>query len=306
MDEQVLARLEAWLKYYDDLGIGGFYRSREIEGASLPVPDGGLLRAGMDEAEPAAPAVASAAGKSSGPAAAASRRSGDSMRAGMPAAKAPARPPAQPLPVLGGPSLFETSERIEGDTLDRIRGDIGDCTRCKLHHSRNRIVFGDGHPRARLVFVGEGPGEEEDRQGLPFVGRAGKLLTQMIEAMGLKRENVYIGNVVKCRPPKNRTPEKDEMATCGPFLNRQLAVIGPKVIVCLGNVATQTLLGTSEAMSRLRGRWFDYHGAKLLPTYHPAYLLRNPNAKGVVWEDLQTVMAELGLELPKKKPAARK
>lgn len=295
MDEQALARLEAWLHYYEDLGIGGFYRSREVEGA-LPAVPGAVLQtaaASVPAAPPAASPVLSAAKPSRPP-------------AGSSPPPPRSRAPEQPLPVLGGPSLFEAADRIEGDTLDRIQSDIGDCTRCKLHHGRNSIVFGDGHPRARLVFVGEGPGEAEDRQGLPFVGRAGKLLTQMIEAMGLRRQDVYIGNVVKCRPPKNRAPEKDEMATCGPFLNRQLAVIGPKVIVCLGNIATQALLGTNDAMARLRGRWFDYHGAKLLPTYHPAYLLRNPNAKGIVWQDLQTVMAELGLELPKKKPAPPK
>ncbi len=208
----------------------------------------------------------------------------------------------EPVAIASGVSLFETAQRIEGDTLERIREDIGDCTRCKLHKSRHNIVFGDGNPRADLVFVGEGPGEEEDRQGLPFVGRAGKLLTQMIEAMGLQRKDVYICNVVKCRPPSNRTPERDETNTCRPFLERQLAVIQPKVIVSLGNVASQALMGTGEPMARVRGKWFRWHGVKLLPTYHPAYLLRNPNAKGIVWEDLQKVMSELGLELPKKSP----
>jgi uracil-DNA glycosylase family 4 len=291
MDEQALARLEAWLNYYDDLGMGGFFRSREVPGAGQ------------------SPAVAGAPGAGTSPPVAAKPRAvaaaASPRRAASPLARPSASAPAEPLPVLSRPSLFETAERIEGDTLERIRADLGDCTRCKLHQARNKIVFGDGDSRAKLVFVGEGPGQEEDRQGLPFVGRAGKLLTQMIEAMGLKRERVYIGNVVKCRPPQNRTPEKDETASCSPFLDRQLAAIGPKVIVCLGSVASQALLGTSEPMSRIRGRWFQSHGAKLLPTYHPAYLLRNPSAKAIVWEDLQKVMAELGLDPPKKKPAAR-
>jgi DNA polymerase len=158
-----------------------------------------------------------------------------------------------------------------------------------------------GRERAKLVFVGEGPGRDEDAQGIPFVGRAGQLLTQMIEAMGLKRGDVYICNVVKCRPPENRTPEKDEIATCSPFLLRQLEAIQPRVIVCLGSVAAQTLLGIQKGISHYRGEWFDYRGAKLMATFHPAYLLRNPNEKGKVWADLQKVMKELGIEPPKRR-----
>jgi len=185
--------------------------------------------------------------------------------------------------------------------LKLIREDLGDCTRCKLHkQGRKQIVFGVGNPKAELVFVGEGPGRDEDEQGEPFVGRAGKLLTQMIEAMSLKREDVYICNVVKCRPPENRLPEKDEIATCSPFLQRQLGVIAPKVICCLGACSAQTLLETTQGISRFRGEWFDYRGAKLIATYHPAYLLRNPAAKGEVWKDLQKVMAYLGLQ-PKRR-----
>jgi uracil-DNA glycosylase len=202
-------------------------------------------------------------------------------------------------PVASGPSLFD--ERIEGDTLELIREAIGgNCTRCKLHKGRTKLVYGVGNPKAELVFVGEGPGRDEDMQGEPFVGRAGKLLTQMIEAMSLRREDVYICNVVKCRPPENRLPEKDEIATCSPFLMRQLAVIQPKVICCLGSCASQTLLQTTQGISRFRGEWFDFRGSKLIATYHPAYLLRNPAAKGEVWKDLQKVMAVLGLE-PKRK-----
>ena len=200
------------------------------------------------------------------------------------------------------PSLFDAALRVEGDSLARIREDIGDCKRCRLCEGRNKIVFGDGSPAAQLVFVGEGPGHDEDLQGLPFVGRAGKLLTQMIEAMGLQRQDVYICNIVKCRPPQNRQPEKDEVATCSPFLDRQLAVLAPKVIVCLGNVAAQTLLGTNKSISSFRGQWFDFRGSKLIATYHPAFLLRTPSAKSEVWTDLKKVMAELGLKPPKPKP----
>ncbi len=189
---------------------------------------------------------------------------------------------------------------MKDDTLLKIREDIGDCTRCKLHKGRNKIVFGDGNPKAKLVFVGEAPGADEDKQGLPFVGRAGKLLTQMIEAMGLRRQDVYICNVVKCRPPDNRKPEDDEVSTCSPYLLRQLDTIQPKVLICLGAVAAQTLLETNRGISQFRGEWMDWRGHKLIATYHPAYLLRNPAAKADVWKDLQKVMAELGLQLPKK------
>lgn len=216
----------------------------------------------------------------------------------------PAPSPAAKLnlpPVATGPSLFESVNRIEGDTLLKIREDLGDCTRCKLHKTRTNIVFADGNPNAQLVFVGEGPGHDEDVQGIPFVGRAGKLLTQMIEAMGLQRKDVYICNVVKCRPPENRLPEKDEVAQCSPFLLRQLDTINPKVIVCLGACAAQTLLETNRGISQFRGEWLEFRRKKLMATYHPAYLLRNPSAKSEVWKDLQKVMAVLGLQGKKAK-----
>jgi uracil-DNA glycosylase family 4 len=214
-----------------------------------------------------------------------------------------ASPKLAPLPVAAGPSLFEAMDRIADDTLLRVREDLGECTRCKLHSTRHKIVFGDGNPKAELVFVGEGPGADEDAQGLPFVGRAGKLLTQMIEAMGLQRKDVYICNVVKCRPPENRQPEEDEVSTCSPFLLRQIDTIAPKVIVCLGAVAAKTLLQTNRGISQFRGEWLEFRGRKLLATYHPAYLLRNPPAKSEVWKDLQKVMAVLGLEVKKGKSA---
>ncbi len=214
-------------------------------------------------------------------------------------ALSPVIPKIASLPAAAGPSLFEAVDKIADDTLLKVRGDLGECTRCKLHGTRHTIVFGDGNPKAELVFVGEGPGADEDAQGLPFVGRAGKLLTQMIEAMGLQRKDVYICNVVKCRPPGNRQPEEDEVSTCSPFLFRQIDVIAPKVIVCLGAVAAKTLLQTNRGISQFRGEWLEFRGRKLLATYHPAYLLRNPPAKSEVWKDLQKVMAVLGLQ-PKK------
>jgi DNA polymerase len=178
------------------------------------------------------------------------------------------------------------------ETLEEIRADLGECVRCGLSQSRTRIVYGQGHPKARLMFVGEGPGQEEDRAGEPFVGAAGQLLTRIIEAIRLSRQDVYIANVVKCRPPGNRTPEPVEIATCSPFLRRQIAAIRPRLICTLGGCAAQTLLGTTEPVSRLRGRFFDYEGIRVLPTFHPAYLLRNPEKKREVWEDMKRLMKE--------------
>jgi DNA polymerase len=263
------------LRFYEDLGITLFFRDR---GTSLSQSDPDSTSKEVSEV----PSVPKPIQK-------------PTFSARIPAA--PSSPRLPQLPVPSGPSLFETSDRIADDTLLKIREDLGQCTRCKLHKARHTIVFGDGNPRAELVFVGEGPGADEDAQGLPFVGRAGKLLTQMIEAMGLQRKDVYICNVVKCRPPENRTPEKDEVSTCSPFLIRQLDAINPKVIVCLGSVAAQTLLQTNRGISHFRGEWLNFRGKKLLATYHPAYLLRNPSAKSEVWKDLQKVMAELGLEV---------
>jgi len=261
-------KLEAWLRYYNDLNLGEFFIDRRTMGKRSVKPAAVPL-----QTTAVAPLAAAAAATSAAP--------------------------ASILPVVQAVSLFEALDRVEGDTLELVRENLGECTRCRLHKQRNKIVFGVGNSRAELVFVGEGPGHDEDVQGLPFVGRAGKLLTQMIEAMGLQREDVYICNVVKCRPPENRKPEDDEVATCSPYLYRQLDVIAPKAIVCLGGVAAQTLLKTKDPISRFRGNWFDFRNTKLLATYHPAYLLRNPNAKGEVWKDLQKVMAFLGLQ-PRK------
>ena len=204
--------------------------------------------------------------------------------------------------VSGDPSASDDQHDVEdaagavgSETLEAIAADIGPaCTRCKLCTlGRQQIVFGVGHPRAPLMFVGEAPGEEEDKKGEPFVGRAGQLLTKIIESIGLARDQVYIANVIKCRPPGNRNPEPDEVAACEPFLFRQIDVIKPRVIVPLGKFAAQCLLKTTEPITRLRGRAFDYRGTTLIPTFHPAYLLRNPSAKREVWEDMKKVRSLL-------------
>jgi uracil-DNA glycosylase len=205
---------------------------------------------------------------------------------------------AESAPEVNAPAM-ETPLPVIQDkaaALRAIREDIGDCTRCRLHKGRTNIVFGVGNINADLMFVGEGPGADEDAQGEPFVGRAGQLLNNMISAMGLQREDVYIANVVKCRPPGNRTPEKDECDICSPFLLRQIAVIQPKVIVALGAVAAKNLLAVNDSMANLRGRWYDFRGARLAVTYHPAYLLRDPRQKKEAWKDLQMVMKYLGLK----------
>jgi DNA polymerase len=184
-------------------------------------------------------------------------------------------------------------------TLREVREELGECTRCKLHPHRTQIVFGVGDPKARLVFVGEAPGADEDAQGEPFVGRAGQLLTKIILAMGMQREDVYICNIIKCRPPGNRTPESEEILACSPFLRKQLQAIRPQFICALGGPATQTLLQTKEPISRLRGKFYDFQGIPLLPTYHPAFLLRNPYEKKTVWEDMKLLLREMGLATPR-------
>ena len=269
-------KLTARLTFYQDIGIQLFYRDRyppQLASATEEIP----LPKPVQKTKASRPSVEIK----------------------------PALTRPNVFPAASGPSLFEAINRILDDTLLKIHTDLGECTRCKLHRGRTKLVFGDGNPKAELVFVGEGPGRDEDAQGLPFVGRAGKLLTQMIEAMGLQRQDVYICNVVKCRPPDNRTPEKDEVETCSPFLLRQLDAISPKVIVCLGSVAAQTLLETNRGISHFRGQWLEFRGRKLMATYHPAYLLRNPGAKGEVWKDLQKVMAVLGLQGKKASQAGK-
>jgi DNA polymerase len=288
MAERIPATLEEKfrnrLSFYQDIGIELFYRDRFPQ---QPAPVGAHRAAPqvrtISTEEPTLPKP---------------------LQKPQPAKPSVASPPVvasklNVLPRSSDVSLFDSMNKIPGDSLPKILAEIGDCTRCKLHRGRTKLVFGDGNPKADLVFVGEGPGRDEDLQGLPFVGRAGKLLTQMIEAMGLQRTDVYICNVVKCRPPENRAPEKDEVETCSPFLLRQIDAIAPKVIVCLGGVAAQTLLETNRGISHFRGEWLEFRGRKLMATYHPAYLLRNPSAKGEVWKDLQKVMAVLGLQVKK-------
>lgn len=284
-------KISARLGFYEDIGIRLFYRDRgagaalvnerSLESATIAHFSSPVIQKEETLPKPAA----KPAPQKSAP------------------AVVPVIPKIASLPIVAGPSLFESMEKVAGDSLLKTREDLGECTRCKLHSTRHKIVFGDGNPKAELVFVGEGPGADEDAQGLPFVGRAGKLLTQMIEAMGLQRKDVYICNVVKCRPPENRQPEEDEVKACSPFLMRQIDVIAPKVIVCLGATAAKTLLQTNRGISQFRGEWLEFRGRKLLATYHPAYLLRNPPAKSEVWEDLQKVMAVLGLEVKKGKPS---
>jgi DNA polymerase len=223
-----------------------------------------------------------------------------------PVAAAVAEAPAEALPVpvslpmpVSRPTNIELPSLVPaGDSLPRILEDMGDCRRCRLHQGRNKIVFGSGNPQAKLVFVGEGPGADEDEQGLPFVGRAGQLLTQMIEGTAskegipLKRPDVYICNVVKCRPPENRTPEPDEMEICGQFLFRQLSAIQPKAICALGSTAAKALLGGKDGVTKLRGKWHKWREIPLLVTFHPSYLLRpyNQNAKRESWEDLKKLL----------------
>ncbi len=235
------------------------------------------------------------------------------------------KPPAVQVGLFGGEEVLDPSPRTEGrgrrrgapagveavsplaaarapeakdagTALALIRQEIGDCRRCRLCEQRTNIVFGVGDPGARLMFVGEGPGVDEDRQGEPFVGRAGQLLTKIIESMGYRREEVYIANVVKCRPPENRAPRPDEIATCSPFLFQQVAAIRPRVIVCLGTPAAQTVLNTRATITRLRGTFSEVNGIQVMPTFHPAYLLRNPAAKKEVWEDMKKVMTLLKTE----------
>ena len=223
-----------------------------------------------------------------------------------PASATPAKPralpvmptaAANPLPPIASKA---PSSGAEAARLAQIRAEIGDCKRCRLCEKRTNIVFGVGNPKAELMFIGEGPGADEDLKGEPFVGRAGQLLDKMIVAMGFARSDVYIANIVKCRPPENRPPEPDEMATCLPFLRAQIAAIAPKVIVVLGKTATQGLLNDKTPITRLRGRWLSYEGVPVMPTFHPAYLLRSPGEKTKSWEDLKAVVKHLGRELPQR------
>ena len=287
VETRVRSQVKAWLQYGEELGLGPYYRDRRALEPDAAIPE---LAKHATNNEMFAPDMNANISSSRG-------LEDQNL---MPPRKIVKESAAALISPAHAGTLFG-EQRIEGDTLPVIREFIGDCTRCKLSKGRTKIVFGTGSPKAQLMFVGEGPGRDEDLSGEPFVGRAGKLLTDMIKAMGLQREDVYIANIVKCRPPDNRQPEQDEVAACSPFLMRQIDVIQPKVICTLGNTPTQTLMQTTQGISRFRGEWFEFRNAKLMPTYHPAYLLRNPAAKADVWKDLQKVMAVLGLQAPKKR-----
>jgi uracil-DNA glycosylase len=303
LDPELRRALAARIRYYNEMGIYDFYqqpRSDRGEEAAAPVT--------VDEKA----VVASANVVSPNEVSTNRSKLRDEMSPRKTAAAAP--------PVAIEEDIFDASalkpEQSVSDpvqALGIIREDLGDCTRCVLHkQGRKQIVFGVGNPKAELMFIGEGPGADEDEKGEPFVGRAGQLLNNMIKAMGIEREQVYIANIVKCRPPGNRTPEREECETCSPFLMRQIAAVKPKVIVALGATAAKTLLAMNSSMIQLRGRFYDFKpagvrsndpswdGCKLAVTYHPAFLLRDPRQKGEAWKDLQMVMKELGLSAPKQ------
>jgi DNA polymerase len=294
LDPELRRALAARIRYYNEMGIYDFYR-RPVSLHAEEV----VAQIALDEQEIAVSI---------------NSESGEEMSPRKSAAV------AMPVAIEGEENIVDVialkPEQSVSDpvkALKIIREDLGDCTRCVLHkQGRKQIVFGVGNPKAELMFVGEGPGADEDERGEPFVGRAGQLLNNMIKAMGIEREQVYIANIVKCRPPGNRQPEREECATCSPFLMRQIAVVKPKVIVALGATAAKTLLAVNSSMIQLRGRFYDFRpagirsndpdwdGCKLAVTYHPAFLLRDPRQKGEAWKDLQMVMKELGLKAPKQ------
>jgi uracil-DNA glycosylase len=294
LDPELRRALAARIRYYNEMGIYDFYRRPPSEQAeevataiAVDEQEANILEHILQPGEEMSPRKATSV--------------------------------ARPIAIHDEENIFEAialkPEQSVSDpvkALKIIREDLGDCTRCVLHkQGRKQIVFGVGNPKAELMFVGEGPGADEDAQGEPFVGRAGQLLNNMIKAMGISREQAYIANIVKCRPPGNRTPEREECDTCSPFLMRQIAVVKPKVVVALGAVAAKTLLAMNASMMQLRGRFYefrppgirindpDWDGCKLAVTYHPAFLLRDPRQKGEAWKDLQMVMKELGMKAPK-------
>jgi DNA polymerase len=293
LDPELRSALAARIRYYNEMGIYDFYRRpvsvhTEEVAAPIAVDEQDIVSINPESGEEMSPRKSTAV--------------------------------AMPVAIEGDENIVEVialkPEQSVSDpvkALKIIREDLGDCTRCVLHkQGRKQIVFGVGNPKAELMFVGEGPGADEDAKGEPFVGRAGQLLNNMIKAMGIEREQVYIANIVKCRPPGNRQPERDECATCSPFLMRQIAVVKPKVIVALGATAAKTLLAINSSMIQLRGRFYDFKpagvrsndpnwdGCKLAVTYHPAFLLRDPRQKGEAWKDLQMVMKELAMKAPRQ------
>ncbi len=302
LDPELRRALAARIRYYNEMGIYDFYR-RPVSARAQEIVAAIAVNDDDSETFITADAVST------------NQRLGEDM--------SPRKAGAVAAPVIEADAFAaialkpEQSESDPVEALKIIREDLGDCTRCVLHkQGRKQIVFGVGDPKAELMFVGEGPGADEDEKGEPFIGRAGQLLNNMIKAMGIERESVYIANIVKCRPPGNRQPERDECATCSPFLMRQIAVVKPKVIVALGATAAKTLLAMNSSMMQLRGRFYDFkptgirfdnrsndpdwEGCKLAVTYHPAFLLRDPRQKGEAWKDLQMVMKELGMKAPAK------
>jgi uracil-DNA glycosylase family 4 len=277
LDPQLKRALAERVRYYNELGIYDFYRRQPAEVAPSATPVVILENSAVHPEQ----------------------REEMTPKAKTTALAVPVMPEAGLFKVMKPKPESGVTDPVQA--LRLIREDLGDCTRCRLSkQGRKQIVFGVGNPKAELMFIGEAPGADEDQQGEPFVGRAGQLLNNMIKAMGLRREDIYIANIIKCRPPGNRTPERDECDTCSPFLMRQIAAIKPKAIVALGAVAAKTLLAINSPMSEFRGRWFDFRGTKLAVTYHPAFLLRDPRQKKETWKDLQMVMKELGMAIPAK------
>jgi uracil-DNA glycosylase family 4 len=320
-------QLRAYVEYFRDLGVYELYQRKSPQ---VGVPERWRELLARPRVAPVPPVPTGAAAKPGAAVASNAQREMPQARPGASAVRPPTQAQIPQTRVEPEPSrsYFETlpqelqapmpkpvsfdalaplpAEIVPAEqraaALEAVRAEIGDCTRCPLAYAgRHTIVFADGDPNATLMFVGEGPGADEDAQGLPFVGKAGQLLNNMITAMGLKREEVYIANIVKCRPPGNRTPEFAEASTCSQFLLKQIDIVRPKVIVALGATAATYLLGVRQSLSSLRGRWYSTRGAKLAVTYHPAFLLRDPRQKGEAWKDLQMVMAELGLKAPAKK-----
>jgi DNA polymerase len=308
--EETRLALRAYVDYLRDLGVYDLYRRGEAPLAAETQP----------LSEPASPPEPVAAVSTPPPMPLQDAKPTPPPIAATRPAASPANPDTPPIEAFESPSAQERNmpkpvsfdllaplptDRVapsaKAEALQAIHNLIGDCTRCPLAYGgRRKIVFGDGDPNAQLMFVGEGPGADEDASGIPFVGKAGQLLNNMIAAMGLQRDQVYIANIVKCRPPANRTPEYVEATTCSPFLLEQIDVVQPKIIVALGATAATYLLGVKQSLSSLRGNWYTVRGAKAVVTYHPAFLLRDPRMKGEAWKDLQRVMAEMGLKPPQK------
>jgi len=286
MDDRLHIELSSWLEFYRELGIEEFYRRAPSSATPLPPTREGT-RVAVDGHQPLSQAASKPGPEETVPVNSAAppvpllRAEVSQTAVGAP----PIRPPAPTL------SLFEAppTKPSGPETLEEIRADLGDCRRCKLASGRKHIVFGEGNPHAELVFVGEGPGADEDEQGLPFVGRAGQLLNRMIQMIGMKRGEVYICNVVKCRPPGNRAPEKDEIEACSPFLFRQLEAIKPRLICCLGAPAVKTVLGIKDGITKIHGQFYDFATAKALATVHPAYVLRNPREEKLLREDFDKI-----------------